>query len=202
MPSTPQDHKVKKNKKNATAKPRAYGSGWKSPLTDLDLPSGEVCQVKRVGVQGLMEAGLLDSVDSLTAIVQGDTIPKAQGKPQVNVKEILDDPSRLDTMMEMADRVVIFAVTQPVLHPIKVPAIDEETGEPKVDGAGEPVMRILGLEERDGDKVYIDYVDDMDKMYIMNFVMGGPKDLQRFREETEAALGGLSAGEAASDKAE
>jgi hypothetical protein len=39
--------------------------------------------------------------------------------------------------------------------------------------------------------IYDDMIDIDDKMFIMNFAMGGVRDLSRFREQYDTALGNV-----------
>jgi hypothetical protein len=172
-----------------------YGSSWKTMLFDLELPSGEMCQVKRPGVQGLLKAGVLHSMDALTAIVQQDTIPTAEGKPKVDVQKIMDDPEKFNTMMETVDKIVIHVVTEPKLV---TPAITQAmVDDPETAFTAADLGRELEPEERDPELVYIDYVDMMDRMFIMNFAVGGSADLVQFRKETADVVGSVPAVEAA-----
>lgn len=200
MPSTTQGKKPKKPI-DRQAPQANFGSSWKKPLTDLDLPSGERCQVKRPGVQGLIKAGVLHSLDSLTAIVQQDTIPKAEGKPSKAVEEVVNDPDKFRRMMEMVDKIVVHTVTQPEVLPSTRPVLDDNN-QPKTDRDGEPILEDIPDEERDPEAVYVDYIDSVDKMFIMNFAVGGSADLAEFRAQTEALVGGVPAGEADADTAE
>jgi hypothetical protein len=189
-------------KKPTDRKPKTtnYGSSWRTPLHDLELPSGEVCQAKRPGVQGLVKAGVLHSLDSLTSIVQSETIPKAEGKPLAkdkSVQAIMEDPDKFNKMMEQTDKIVMFVVVQPKIHPNTRPVMQDiiddgvKLGEEAVMKDGEPVLEEIPLEERDPELVYIDYIDPMDKMYIMNFAVGGSVDLQSFRAQAQASMGGV-----------
>ncbi|WMI33125.1 tail assembly chaperone [Microbacterium phage RikSengupta] len=184
----------KKSKKptDHQSKSTRYGSSWRSPLHDLELPSGETCQVKRPGVQGLIKAGVLHSLDTLTSIVQTETIPKAQGLPVKNdIKAIVEDPEKFGAMMGVVDKITLFVVTQPPLLSNLRPVLDEND-EPVLKD-GEPVMEEIPLQERDKEAVYVDYVDENDKMFIMQYAVGGSADLTEFREKTQALVGGLPA---------
>lgn len=192
-PKKPQDRKPKTLK---------YGKSWKTNLVDLELPSGETCQVRRPGVQGLIKAGVLHSLDSLTSIVQTETIPKAEGKPpQTDVSALINDPEKFGEMMEQVDKIVIHVVTQPKVHTHMRPVrelVDEDLDlwENKLDADEKPVLEEIPDDERDPELVYVDYIDSMDKMFIMSFAVGGSADLQRFRQESEAIVGSLPPGEA------
>jgi len=190
MPSSNPTNTSRKKPADHKKPQKRYGSTWKKPLTDLELPSGELCQVKRPGVQGLIKAGVLHSMDTLTSIVQGETIPKAQGKSPVDVKAIINDPERFSKMMEVVDKIVIHVVVEPKVVSNLVPVLDEKD-QPVLDNDNEPTFRELEDDERDENLIYVDYIDQMDKMYIMNFAVGGSADLAQFRQETEAFMGGI-----------
>lgn len=211
MPSSKQSKKPTDRKPKQTR----YGSSWKTPLTDLELPSGEMCQVKRPGVQGLIKAGVLHSLDSLTTIVQTETIPTAEGKPvpkESQVEAVMADPEKFDRMMETVDKIVCHVVTQPKVVSNLTPELDDNKQPVLKDG--EPVMRELTDEEKgnavseyeaehpDRGLVFVDWIDTMDKMFIMNFAVGGSADLAQFRAETEAFVGGVSARQAAAPETE
>lgn len=193
MPSTTQAKKAKKPTDHK-APSTGYGSSWKKPLTDLDLPSGERCQAKRPGVQGLIKAGVLHSLDSLTAIVQTETIPKAEGKPATDIEAVANDPEKFTKMMEMVDKIVVHVVTEPKVLPSLRPVLDRNKKQ-KTDPDGEPLFEEIPDEDRDPNAVYVNYIDTIDKMFIMNFAVGGSADLAEFRAQTEKLVGGLSAGE-------
>lgn len=210
MPSSNTTRKKPSDRQQKTSK-KQYGSGWGQPVVDLELPSGEVCQVKRVGVQGLIKIGALASLDTLTSIVQTETIPKAAGKPPMNVDAVVSDPKKLDLMMATVDKIVAATVLQPKVVNHQIEDLDEE-GKPKLNQEGDPVLRELTDEERDefvakgAEKgrtvVFTDWIDMIDRMFIMNFIVGGQADLATFRQATEAALGSVPAGEAAASATE
>ena len=208
-----------KKKRPADHQPKTsrYGASWRTPLTDLDLPSGDLCQVKRPGVQGLIKAGVLHSLDSLTSIVQTETIPKASGKPipdDKSVENLVNDPEKFGEMMEVVDKIVVHVVTQPKVVSHLTPELDEEGNTSLDPKTGVHKMRELTDQEKLEQKtewesehpdqvlVFVDWIDAMDKMYIMNFAVGGSANLQEFRQATEAPVGGLPAGEATPSETE
>jgi hypothetical protein len=200
----------KKNPQDRKPKTPKYGKRWTTNLVDLELPSGELCQVRRPGVQGLIKAGVLHSLDSLTSIVSSETIPKSEGKPLPAGKDIeyvVKDPAKFNKMMEQTDKIVCYVVTQPKVHsnlrPVRT-LVDEENDlwEDAKDKDDQPIFEEIPEEERDPELVYVDYIDAMDKMFIMNFAVGGSADLVEFRAQTEASMGGVPAGEAAAPAAE
>jgi hypothetical protein len=153
-------------------------SSWKGKAQilphPLPLPSGNVCMVKRVGMESFLKGGVIPN--SLLGVVQesmdnarkGKTMTKAQ---EVKLtKQISNDPQQLEDMLTLVDEVVLQVVVEPeVLRP---PEEDSD-------------------EERDEDSLYVDEVDINDKMFIFNYVVGGSNDSARFREEAEQRVAAL-----------
>lgn len=153
-------------------KAKKYSLGTTKPI-ELNLPSGNVCLVNRPGVRGLIKAGLLDSLDSLTGLVQRDLLDSNDPKKQAQAaQQLLDSPERLEEGLSIIDRAVCHAVV-----------------EPKV------LMPPPEGEQRDPEATYADEVDDEDKMFIFNFIVGGTHDIESFRAETQGRLGLLSTGQ-------
>lgn len=153
--------------------PTAWGSGEAGGLIDLEVPSGQLCLVKRPGIEGLLKAGVLKDLDTLTSLVNDKVIKKtAKGKatptPEVNVNAILAHPEKLDAIMHTVDRTICECVIKP---PIMMTPNDE-------------TRRKSGV-------IYADMVDLTDKMFIFQYVVGGSKDLERFRDELEGSMGDL-----------
>lgn len=190
MPSTtpakakkPQDHKPKNQ----------FG---KKQVFTIELPSGSTIGVTRPGVQGLIKDGVLHSLDSLTGIVQTETIPGAEGKKKIEVSELAKNSDKISEMMEAMDKIVLTVVVDP---PLYKPVVTQEmisTPDHETPFTIEDMGRSLTDAERDPELAYIDYVDENDKSFIMQFALGGSSDLATFRKATEEAMGGVSAVEA------
>lgn len=200
MPSSPAKAK----------KPQDHKAGFGKKSTHrVELPSGNTVTLERPGIEGLVRAGILESFDALTSIVQGETIPKAEGRQVADLKATVGDIDNVKTMTEILNKITIHVVAEPKLSWPYLQETDEDD-EPVVDAAGLPVWVkddkgqpvYLTDEQRDEDAFYIDYVDIEDKTFIMNFAVGGSSDLQRFRESTQEALGSVRDGEAASETSE
>lgn len=151
-------------------------TAWQGGNVELTLPSGQLCLVRRVGAQKLMEEGVLDNFDSLSSLVHTEHISKkgksspAQRKKEamsdeITIRNLVKDPEKLRQVTAMLDKVVMAAVVAPPILPVPEP--DAETGEAK----------------REDGAAYIDWVADEDKAYVMQYVFGGTRDLERFREE-------------------
>jgi hypothetical protein len=190
MPATPR----KKAPRAQSTPGSQYGHGWGSAeLTiDLPVPSGAICQVRRPGIAGLIKAGILDSLDALTGIVQTDHVERVkEGKdPEVTreqMKALSQDKEGLLRALDLTDRVVEYVVLQPnVFRPI----VRNPDSSPKLMDGKETDLQ-------DGQRVqgtiYTDSIGLEDKMYIFQFVVGGVTDLETFRSEFAETLGGLEA---------
>lgn len=157
-------------------KNRSTAQSWKKSAAksqDLEVPSGNVCLVKRP--------------DTLKMLLQGGTIPNAlmpiikehlatgEGTEQAPKDEIiartLADAGALEGMVEMIDKVVVACVVEPKV--LRVPE-DED--------------------DRDEDNLYVDEIDFADKVYIFSWAMGGADDLASFREEPREGVGAVPQG--------
>jgi hypothetical protein len=144
-------------------------SEWKAKAagTDLRVPSGALCRVRRVDLRIFVKQGRIPN--SLRSIID-----QAMGGKQLDeaemAKEVMDNPEKLDDMVSMVDSVVVDCVLQP-----RVKAVPP---------AGQA---------KDPDQLYVDELDLNDKMYIFNWCVGGASDLEQFREEQETALGRIRA---------
>lgn len=189
----------KKNKDKYVA--TAWGG---QHLVDLEMPSGQLAQVRRPGVTGLVKAGLLDSLDSLTGLVQTEHIDRVRKGASTTkeitpeeIKALASDSGRLVDVLTLMDRVIEYVVVQPqVLRPVQ----RDEQGRPVKtwrgklnDDTGEQVLEELDLPdgERVPGMVYTDQIDPVDKVYIFQFVVGGVRDLEQFREEFGETMGSL-----------
>lgn len=162
MPSTA-------TKKRTSSDDRYQPTAWGSEtLEDLTCPSGQLAQVRRCGADGLIKAGIIQSMDVLTAIVENELIPSAEGRPVADPAKLLKDPEALASVLHMTDKIVQYVVVQPELALVP----DDVT-------------------QRKPGTIYTDMVDMEDKMFIMNFALGGTRDLETFRKESKAAVGSM-----------
>lgn len=141
-------------------------------LEDLTVPSGQLCLVRRPGVQGLIQAGVLHDMDSLTAIVEDKHVGRAAGKKSVDVRALLQNTAALDNVMRLADRIICYVVVKPTV----VMPPDDVT------------LRRQGV-------IYADMVDIEDKMFIVNYAVGGTRSLERFRGELQDVIRDVVPGE-------
>jgi hypothetical protein len=177
-------------KKDTTGK---YGFGQASAngLHDLKLPSGGLCQAKRPGVNGMIEAGILDNFDQLTALVQtehiGPNTPSARTKvtpaqAQALGQSFMADKEKLQAAISMMDKLVAYVVVQPPVW------IDYKLTEDETDEA----FAARQAEAEDEGRVGASIVDLDDKTFIMNWALGGSSDLAAFRQGTKELMAGVA----------
>lgn len=177
-----------RTRKSATA-----ASAWKkdSQGVPLEVPSGHTALVRPVGMQVFMQRGMIPNV--LMPIVQEGI----KGK-QVDPTEIMEgvDMDAINDMMKLMDDVVVFTVVDPKVWPVPKwteKEAEEELCHPTDVGQAKPT------EDRDPDRLYVDEVEDDDKQFIFQFVVGGTRDVESFRKEQADALANVRTGEDVGD---
>lgn len=146
-------------------------------LEDVVVPSGQTCQCRRPGMQGLIANGILDKMDTLTAVVNDKHISRVK-KGGVKVDDITSDPAKLIDVLNTVDKVVAYVVVQPDIH--RPVVIDDDGNE-----------RDMEDDERETGVVYTDFIDIEDKMFLFNYAVGGTRDVERFRRESGLAVAGV-----------
>lgn len=166
------------------AAPQSYSIGYaQSDVEDVKLPSlrpdgsHNVCRARRVGVEGLISMGLLDSLDSLTAMVQTAIItPTERGTtPQ-------DELAKVQMASQMAGGVA--KSLEVVNRVVQAVVVEPELAMPPVEG-----------ERRKPGVFYVDWVDLEDRMFLFQFTIGGTRDLETFRQGSKQSVESLAAGE-------
>lgn len=183
MPAQAQNKRAGKKHGNRYA-PIAWG-GKKAASIELRVPSGQLCLVRTVGVPGLIEAGILSHVDSLTSIVSDEFIKKNEaGNPVLDIPGITDSEGAVKSIMEVMSKVVCLAVVEPKVY--EVPMKHEDPDDPE-----SPLVE----DERVEGRVYIDTVDEEDQVFIFQAVIGGTQDLEQFRDLVSELVGSLDPGD-------
>jgi hypothetical protein len=133
----------------------ATAAAWLSNEFDFVVPSGLTCRLKKVQVEDLVAAGIIDKITRLPGLAQ-QQIDKAEGKPPA--------PDRMPTTQEMEQLTTVLntmiplVVARPVITPLP------ESGEEKVVGF-----------------IYPDSIDLADRVAIMERVLTGVRNLDKFR---------------------
>lgn len=146
-----------------------YGMGKTGKSFELELPSGETCLMRKLGIQELIGSGLLDSFDSLTSLIKDlhlDRVATGRVKQQDQqemMATLVQNPEKWKKFQEMLDGVVVAAVIEPKVYPAPEPG-----------------------ESRMEDVLYVDQVDFADRSEVMKAAMAGViqgvGELEPFRE--------------------
>jgi hypothetical protein len=159
-----------KPRKSATPKKTAAPvevtpvSSWKVQNPPLELPSGKSMKVRKVGFQAFMKAGLIPN--SLLSTVQSSIDRGVE--PQLDLSAIASDTKQMQDMLDMVDDVICFVAMDPPVN--KTPKSEAD---------------------RDEDLLYVDEIDDEDKMFIFGVCTGGTRDVEQFRNEQANSLAAL-----------
>lgn len=159
---------------------------------DFTLPSGLTCLVKRPGITEMIAEGLFP--DSLVGLVS-QFVDTGQGKKpqdrrpskaqqqqasermqQKAMAEITSDPVKMKEMFKLIDVATVYCVLEPVVHTNRYPEGHELAGQ------------IIPPAERDNEWLYVDNIQEDDRMAIFNFAIGGEGEgndegVESFREE-------------------
>lgn len=165
-------------------------SEWKGRTEDLSgtkllLPSGNVCLARNPGIDAFIEQGLIPN--ALLPLVM-DAVKTGKGLPEKELRDKMEDMDSIRDMMSMANACVVYCVLRPSIAAL--PDKDDDGNEFWVNSSGD---RVKG---RNPDLFYVDEVNFDDKMFIFQWVLGGTRDLERFRDQSATALADLSAGAA------
>lgn len=150
----------------------------------LTLPSGQTADCVRLGMQGMVEAGILNDADTLTGMVDQQHVRKvrgAKGRPDgeaIDAASLMKDPESMKRIILLVDRAVPHIVMKPVvrLHLEDLP-----------DGG----TKLIPVEKRKTD-VYTDQIGFEDKMFLFNWAVGGSPDVDRFLVESGNAVGSVA----------
>lgn len=182
MPSSPS--RQQKAKSQSSKKAVSKASDFKRVKgVDLELPSGNVCKVRRVGIESLMAENVFG--DSLMPIIQKSMDNAKGGKPvEVDLKpeDIMGDPQRMKEILDSFNKVTALVVVEPKC---RYHRREVKPGE----------WEVIPESERDEEIVYTDEVDMQDKSFIFQFVVGGSSDLASFREQSGEGLADVLDGE-------
>lgn len=187
---------------NPTPTPAAQ---WKKKGEELSLPSGNVCLVKRPGMEKLFAAGVLP--DELTKIAI-ESIERAEnGLPQDHkvkkaaqeidpamLKKFLESENAITSIFQSFDRVAEMCIIEPRVRWHMKKVLDEH-GNHVTGENGKPQYEEIHEAERDDNIVYTDEIDIDDKTFIFNFVVGGTRDVEQFRAEYSDAVADVQSGE-------
>lgn len=153
-------------RKQTPPKPTS-AAAWKAAavLPPIELPSGNYMRIKKVGLQTLMQVGIMpNSLMSIaTKAVDKGTGKQVEEPSNEDLAVLAADPKKVAELSAFIDKMVVFVAQEP-----KVSATPDE-----------------GV-ERDPEALYTDEIDDEDKMFILQVVTGGTTNLETFRTQHDA----------------
>jgi hypothetical protein len=186
--------------------PPTYGSGWGSnPFEDLTLPSGAICQARKLQIEDMVALGIMDDLDFLGNVVQDEHVDRVkrpqdhakkkltkaqQAKAQDDqTKKLLTDKKTFSKMAAIVDDVCCAVVVQPTV--LRAVTVAE-------DGTRTPIP----AQDRQEGAIYSDTIGFEDKMAIFNFSFSGMEKMAKFREGSESPVADLDAEQGSEVQAE
>lgn len=161
----------------------------------MELPSGLVVKAKNPGgLQAFIANGTIPN--SLLVVVQ-KALNSGTKSSTAEVKEIAKDIDSLSEMMALLDVVATSTIIEPKVH--KVPTQDD------VDRHNilfEDNQVSTPDELRKDELLYTDEIEMMDKQFLFQWISGGTRDLETFREQYKSNVASVSAGDESEPVAE
>jgi hypothetical protein len=161
---------------------------------------GDVILIRNLEFDDVIELGLIDDLDSLSAIVQTEHLDRVAGKKPTKKQQREQEEAANQTMMSMMkdkekSEKISNVLTQVVMCCVIEPKIlDPYIEDPNAASAKNPTgRRKLEKNERDLKACYADYIGLQDKMRIFSEVFAGMEQLEKFREEPTQGVGDLAA---------
>ena len=148
-----------------------------------ELPSGFTVKVRNPGgLQAFLGSGTIPN--SLMPLIQKALkAGKAPDAKDFLSKEGEVDPALLTDMFVMMDNIAVQCIVEPRIHP-KLTSADVEKW-----NAENPDKQVRDPEDlRRADQLYVDELPIDDKQFLMQWVMGGTRDLETFRQQQLAGV--------------
>lgn len=143
-----------------------------------ELPSGFTVKVRNPGgLQAFLAGGTIPN--SLMPLIQKALKSgKAPDAKEFLSKDGEVDPALLTDMFEMMDNIAVQCIVEPRIHP-KLTQADVEKW-----NAENPDKRVSDPEDlRRADTLYVDELPMDDKQFLMQWIMGGTRNLETFRQQ-------------------
>lgn len=176
--------------RDASKKEVTPAAEWKKPSkgVELEVPSGNVALVRPVGMQAFLQKGIVPN--SLRDIAM-EAISGKKPAPQMKMDGM--SPEKIEDMLTLFDSVTCYCVIEPKVTPVPMDTIVHPADD-KHDGFWEET-RVIPVESRDPEKLYVDEVNLDDKIFIFQFACGGTRSVEQFREEFSLSMDALSGGQ-------
>jgi len=142
---------------------------WKKAATgrEIRLPSGHVCIARAPGLQAFVRKGIVPN--TLLAMIDKAIKGRADVASAISLEGL--DVEKLDEYMSFVDAVVSECMLDPKVSLPPENAVD-----------------------RTDDVLYTDELEDNDKFFLLQWAMGGTRDLDTFREQQAAVVASVSGG--------
>jgi hypothetical protein len=167
---------------------------WGAMEFDFDLPSGDVCQLKKIDPFELAEAGLLDQLDFATSVVMNT---HAKNGRMSNVERVKRDRARREAQGRNPDEVTeedVMTLADIAKNAEHSKAFREVLNKLIAIAVVQPEMHLPPPKgkERNDEWFYVDAVPFPDKMAIFNRIMEGVRGVEQFREGPEETVGDVA----------
>lgn len=157
------------NRKTSPVRATSVAAWKKTTVPALtEMPSGNLMRIRKIGLQALIKTGVMPNSllqMSQKAVAKGQ---KAEGPSDDDLLGLINDPKKVEEIGDFMNKVTVLCAYEPKVHPIP----DEGV-------------------ERDEELLYVDEIEEEDKMFLFQVVTGGTTDLESFRAETGAAMASL-----------
>jgi len=162
---------------------------FKSRVSGIqELPSGLVVKVRNPG--GLTAFIANGSIPNSLLTIVKSTMDTNMSKDDM-VSQARELTSDLDSIGEMMQLMNIIAAQVIVEPQVRLTPTQEDVDRHNLLS---PSSQVSTPEElRQDDVVYTDEIDDLDKQFLFQWITGGTRDLERFREQHERSLAAVSA---------
>lgn len=154
----------------------------------IELPSGLTVKARNPGgLRAFLNTGLIPN--SLMGIIQKG-LDKGSGKGIAAeiVKDGRIDSEMLTDMMQMMDGIACKVIVEPRIYPTLTENDLLEWNDNHLDDQKESVEEL-----RRDDRLYADELPDDDKMFLFQWISGGTRDLETFRQQHAAGVDALPA---------
>lgn len=139
---------------------------------DFTTPSGQLCRIRKIGMEDILELGLLDIMDTFTNQLTANPEAKPSEEEVGDAfLEMLKDPERRHKIVTAINEVVPRAVMAPSVEPLP------EKNYRKVPGL-----------------LYVDDLSLEDRFAIFGASFDGWGDVSKFREEEKENVGAVAEG--------
>src|SRR5688500_7850395 len=142
---------------------------------ELTLKSGQTCRARKIGMEGLLQAGLIGESDTLLSLVDEKHVRKirgARGKAdglELDTSSLVKDPRGMAALIEMTDKTIPLIVVSPTVRLNK-------------DANG----NVIPLDKREPGIVYTDQIGMLDKFDLFAWAEGDMGHLSTFRSDEAA----------------